>query len=460
MSQSPETTDLPIDDLRSQIEGEVIAPDDGGYDEARHVFFKGYDRTPLAVARAANADDVATVVTAARDAGLDLAVRSGGHSRAGYGTTDGGLVLDLSAMKSLEIDADSKAAWVETGIRAGEFTTATGEHGLVTGLGDSGSVGIGGITLAGGVGFLVRKNGLTIDDLLAAEVVTADGNLVTASESSEPDLFWAIRGGEGNFGVATRFQLRLHEISEIVGGMLILPATPEVITGFLEAAKAAPEELSTIANVMVAPPMPMIPEEAHGKPVVMGLFAYVGPVGQGEAVLAPFRALADPYADLLRPMRYPELFEGPEPEPHFAAGTNFFADSLEPAAAGAILEQLPQSTAMMNAVQLRVLGGALPRVPNDATAFAHRDRGLMVNVAAMYMDEGERDTHQAWVDGLADAIGRDGAGGYVGFLGEEDEETLRAAYPGGTWEKLRGLKRRYDPDNLFRLNHNVPPADG
>jgi len=252
----------------------------------------------------------------------------------------------------------------------------------------------------------------------------------------------------------------LHEISEIVGGMLILPATPEVITGFLEAAEAAPEELSTIANVMIAPPMPMVPEEAHGRPVLMALLAYVGPVDQAEGVIAPFRALVEPYADMVRPMRYPELYEGPEPEARFAAGTNFFADSLERAAAEAILEQLPQSTAPMKAVQLRVLGGALPRVPKDATAFAHRDRGLMVNVAAMYMDEGEKATHDAWVNGLAESLGKDGAGGYVGFLGEEDEETLRAAYPGGTWERLRGLKRRYDPDNLFRLNHNIPPADG
>src|SRR3954452_17716611 len=273
MSQSPQTKDLPIDDLRSQLDGELIAPDDDSYDEARQVFFKGFDRTPLAVARAANADDVAKVVNAARDGGLELAVRSGGHSRAGYGTTDGGLVVDLSGMKGLDIDAEAKTVWVETGITAAEFTNATGEHGLVTGLGDARSVGIGGITLAGGIGFLARRTGLTIDDLLSAEVVTADGQVIQASEQSEPDLFWAIRGGEGNFGIATRFQLRLHEISEIVGGMMILPATPELITGFIEAASAAPEELSTIANVMLAPPMPFVPEEAHGKPVLMGLFA-------------------------------------------------------------------------------------------------------------------------------------------------------------------------------------------
>jgi FAD/FMN-containing dehydrogenase len=447
-----------IHELRDELKGEVVVPDDPGYDEARQVFFKGIDRKPAAVARVAGAEDVARVVTAAREDGLELAVRSGGHSRAGYGTSEGGIVIDLSAMKALDIDADAKTASVQTGITAGQYTTATGEAGLVTGLGDAGSVGLGGITLAGGVGFLARKNGLTIDDLLAVELVTADGEVVEVTEESDPDLFWALRGGESNFGVATRFTLRLHEISEIVGGMLMLPATPEVITGFIEAADAAPEELSTIANVLLAPPMPFIPEDAHGKPVLMGLFAYVGPTDQGDSVIAPFRALGEPYADMVRPMRYPELYEGPEPEAQLASGTNFFADSLESTAAEAILEQLPQSTAMMKAVQLRVLGGALARVPNDATAFGHRDRRLMVNVSAMYADPSETETHQSWVDGLASSLGKNGAGGYVGFLGDEDEETLRAAYPGGNWDRLRKLKRRYDPDNVFRLNHNIPPA--
>jgi FAD/FMN-containing dehydrogenase len=450
--------EIPVEELRAQLSGELIGPEDPAYEQARRVFFKGFDRTPLAVARVAGVDDVVRVVAAAREGGVELAVRSGGHSRAGYGTSDGGLVIDLSALKAMEIDADGGTVWVETGITAGEYTAATSERGLVTGLGDAGSVGLGGITLAGGVGFLVRKYGLTIDDLIAAELVTADGQARRVSEESEPDLFRGIRGGESNFGVATRFQLRLHEISEIVGGMLILPGTPEVITGFLEAAEAAPEELSTIANVMLAPPMPFIPEEAQGQPIVIGTMAYVGPVDRGESVVAPFRALAEPYADMVRPMRYPELYEGPEPEVRFASGANFFADSLGPAGADAILEQLPRSTAMMKAVQLRVLGGALARVPNDATAFAHRDRGLFVNVAAAYTDAAEADTHAAWVDGLADALGRDGAGGYVGFMGDEDDATIRSAYPGATWDRLRQIKRRYDPDNLFRLNHNIPPA--
>ena len=430
------------------------------YNEARQVFFKGVDRRPAAVARVAGADDVARVVTLARESGLELAVRSGGHSRAGYGTSEGGLVIDLSGMRALDIAADGKTAWVETGITAGEYTNLVGERGRATGLGDTGSVGIGGITLAGGIGFLVRKNGLTIDDLRAAEVVTADGEVVQTSEDSEPDLFWAIRGGGGNFGVVTRLQLRLHEISEIVGGMVILPATPEVITGFIEAADAAPEEVSTIANVMLAPPMPFIPEEAYGKPVLLGLLADVGAVDQAERVLAPFRALGKPYADMVRPMRYPEMYEGEGPPVPFMAGANFFAEALAPADAATILDQLYQSTAMMKAVQLRVLGGALARVPNDATAFAHRDRGLFVNIAAMYMDPAETDTHDAWVAGVADSLGKGEAGGYIGFLGEEDEATVHASYPGATWDRLRELKRRYDPDNLFRLNNNIPPADG
>jgi FAD/FMN-containing dehydrogenase len=462
MTSTPQqSSDISIPQLRAELSGEVIGPGDVDYDEARGVFFKGIDRRPAAIVRPANADQVARVVSLARDTGHELAIRSGAHSRAGYGTSDGGIVIDLSAMKALDVDADAKTAWAETGLTAGEYTVATGEHGLVTGLGDTGSVGIGGITLASGVGYLVRKNGLTIDDLLAADVVTADGTLVTASEDSEPDLFWAVRGGGGNFGVATRFQLRLHEISEIVGGMLILPATPEVITGFLEAAEAAPEELSTIANVMLAPPMPFIPEDAHGKPIVIGLFAYVGPVDQGEGAIAPFRALGEPYADMVRPMRYPELYEGPEREVNFGAGTNFFAESLlGQGAAETILEQLPQSTAPMKVVQLRVLGGALARVTNDATAFAHRDRKLFVNVQAMYMDAAEMATHQAWVDGVAGSLTDGDPGGYVGFLGAEDEATIRAAYPGPTWDRLREIKRRYDPGNLFRLNHNIPPAEG
>jgi FAD/FMN-containing dehydrogenase len=459
MSAATTAKDAGVDQLRARIDGELIGAEDAGYDEARQVFFKGIDKRPLAVARVASADDVATVVSAARDSGLDLAVRSGGHSRAGYGTVDGGLVIDLSRANGVEIDPDNRTAWAETGAKAGDYMAATAEHGLTTGLGDAASVGIGGITLAGGIGYLVRRNGLTIDNLLAADVVVADGEIVRTSEDSEPELFWAIRGGGSNFGVATRLQLQLTEVSEIVGGMLVLPASPEVITGFVETARNAPDELSTIANVMIAPPMPFLPDEAHGTPIVLAQVAYSGSLDQAAKVLAPFGDLGKPLARMVRPMPYLGLYEGPEQSPRFGAGANFFADSLDTAAAEAILERLPKSTAAMKAVQLRVLGGAFGRVSNDATAFAHRGRGLFVNIVAMYVDGDEAADHDAWVAATASALGGDGAGGYVGFLGDDDQTTVRAAYPGATWDRLREVKRLYDPSNLFHLNHNIPPAD-
>ena len=251
-------TNLSIPELRAAFKGQVIAPGDAAYDEARTVFYGGIDRHPAVIIRVVDADEVARVISLARESGLELAIRSGGHSTAGHCVSEGGIVLDLSNMRDLQIDIEGRTAWAETGLTAGEFTSAVGEHGLAVGFGDTGSVGIGGITLGGGVGYLVRKYGLTIDSLLAAEVVTADGQLLHVDADHHPDLFWAIRGGGGNFGVATRFQFRLHEVDSVVGGMLILPATADVIAGFIAAAEAAPDELSTIANVMTAPPMPML----------------------------------------------------------------------------------------------------------------------------------------------------------------------------------------------------------
>src|SRR6266516_4450696 len=230
--------DIPIADLRADLNGGVIAPDDPRYDDARGVFFTGFDRRPAAIVRAADASEVARVVNLARETGAELAVRSGGHSRAGHGTSEGGIVLDLSEMNAVEIDADGRTAWAQPGAKAGDYTRATGAHGLATGLGDTASVGVGGITLGGGIGFLVRKNGLTIDDVLGAEVVTADGELIEVDEESHRDLLWALRGGGGNFGVVTGLRFRLHEIDDVVGGMVMLPASVEVIDGLVAAADA------------------------------------------------------------------------------------------------------------------------------------------------------------------------------------------------------------------------------
>src|SRR3954471_8025326 len=268
--------------LRADLDGRVITPDDPGYDDARGVFFTGFDGRPAAVVRVAGASDVSRVVNLAHETGAELAVRGGGHGRAGYGTSEGGIVLDLSAMNGVEIDAEGRTAWAQSGVKAGEYTKATGEHGLATGLGDTATVGVGGITLSGGVGFLVRRYGLTIDDVLGAEVVTADGEILEVDEQTHADLFWALRGGGGNFGVATRLRFRLHEIHRVVGGMLVLPASAEVIAGLVDAADAAPEELSMIANIIKAPPMPFVPAERHGKPVVMALMVFAGDAAAGE----------------------------------------------------------------------------------------------------------------------------------------------------------------------------------
>ncbi len=358
-----------------------------------------------------------------------------------------------------QIDPSTRTAWAETGLTAGEYTTAAGAYGLATGFGDTGSVGIGGITLGGGVGFLVRKYGLTIDDLLAAEIVTADGQILRVDAETYPDLFWAIRGGGGNYGVATRFQFRMHDVDTVVGGMLILPATPEVIASFIEAAEAAPDELSTIANVMPAPPMPFVPAEHHGKLVLMAQMVYAGAVEAGERALAPFRALATPLADMLRPMRYPEIYPPEEGDYHpTAVAHTMFVDRIDSGVAETIDQYLQASDAVMRVAQLRVLGGAMARVPVDATAFAHRQSRIMVNLAAFYNGPEERALRQAWVADFAAALHQGDSGAYVNFLGDEGAARVRDAYPGATWERLAAIKARYDPTNLFRLNQNIPPA--
>jgi len=288
--------------LSDVVKGQVIAPGDAEYDEARTVVYGSIDRRPAAIVRVADATDVARVIGLARETGAELAVRSGGHSLAGHSVTEGGVVSDLRGMRTLEIDAERRVAWAGAGLTAGEYTIAAGERGLANGFGDTGTVGIGGITLAGGIGFLVRKHGLTIDDLLAAEIVTADGETLLTDADNHPELFWAIRGGGGNFGVVTRFRYRMHPVETVVGGMLFLPATPEVITGFLAEAEAAPDELSTIANVMTAPPMPFLPDELHGRPVLMAFMCYAGDLQDGERVIGRFRALAPPLADMVKPI--------------------------------------------------------------------------------------------------------------------------------------------------------------
>ncbi len=451
---------LDVESLRRALTGQVFTPEDAGYEYAHRLFIPVYDGVrPAVVAQVANASDIATVLTIARETGLELAIRSGGHSAAGHSTADGGIVIDMRGLKSLEIDVESRTAWADTGLTAAAYSNETNAVGLATGLGDTGSVGLGGITLGGGIGFLVRKHGMTIDSLVAAELVTANGEVVHADQESHPDLFWAIRGGGGNFGVATRFKLRLQALDKIVGGMMVLPATTDTIVGFIAEAEQAPEELSTIANVMSCPPLPFVPEKIHGRLVIMALVAWCGDLEEGQKVVDRFRGLARPIADMVQEMPYPEIY-GPEDEEYrpLAVARTLWADNFDAATAETILGFLEDSDAPMRVAQLRVLGGAMSRVPNDATAFAHRDRKMMVNVASFYEGPDDRARREAWVSDFAKALSNGDPSGYVGFLADEGQERVRAAYPGGAWDRLRRVKAQYDPDNLFRLNQNIPPS--
>jgi FAD/FMN-containing dehydrogenase len=454
---------IAIEQIARTIKGSVIGPGDAGYDDARKVFIGGIDRRPALIVRVADAADVARVIVLARETGLELAVRSGGHSGAGHSTTDGGIVLDLSLMKGIDVDLAARTVWAETGLTAAELTTALGAHGLAVGFGDTGSVGIGGITLGGGMSLLARKFGMTIDSLLAADVVTANGQLLRADGNSHPDLFWAIRGGGGNFGVATRFQYRVSEVPQVLGWMLIQPATAETVAAFVAASEEAPDELTTIANVMPCPPMPFVAQEHHGELVTFAFVVYAGDPAVGERVLAPVRAIAPPIADLIKPMPYPDIYPPQEGEYHpLAAGRTMFVDRVDRGVARTIVEwsqeHMRNSGAQMAGAQLRVLGGAVARVPTDATAYAHRASRIAVNLFSLYGTPEEAPQHAAWIERFAAVLQQGDEGAYVNFLGDDGAARIRAAYPGSTYDRLAAIKARYDPTNLFRLNPNIAPA--
>jgi FAD/FMN-containing dehydrogenase len=449
----------PTHDKLAGIEGRVVTPEDPTYDRVRTVFYGDIDKRPSAIVRVSGVGDVRRVIATARNDGYELAVRSGGHSIAGHSTTDRGLVVDLREMSKIEIDANDRTAWVETGATALQVTQALASHGLVIGFGDSGSVGVGGITLAGGIGFLVREFGLTIDSLTAAEIVTADGRHLRVDAENDADLFWAIRGGGGNFGVVTRLRFRLHELTQFTGGILVLPATPETIAGFTAAAMAAPEKLSTIVNILPAPPLPFLPAEVHGRLVIFAMIAFAGDSASADRAIAPFRSLATPHADMVRAGPYLAMYQPEDPNHHPAvAGRTMFVDSIDAATAKVVFEHLSNSGAAMRAVQIRVLGGAADRVPSDATAYAHRSKPILVNAAAFYGGDADCEAARQWTTELWKTLQPKDDAAYVGFLGDDGPARMHAAYPGSTWDRLAAIKATYDPTNLFRLNHNVPPT--
>ena len=438
--------------------GRVTTQSDATYDAERRVYYGSIDAFPAAIIRPRDAADVQRIVTAARADNLELAVRSGGHSLAGHSSTNGGVVVDLRSLSTIDVDLASRTLWVGAGAEAVATAQAVEEHGLVIGFGDSGSVGVGGITLGGGVGYLTRKFGLTIDSLLAADVITADGRLLHVDSEHHPDLFWAIRGGGGNFGIVARFKFQLHPLPEFTGGMLVLPATPETIEGFTAASLAAPDELSSIGNIMPAPPMPFLPAEVHGRLVILGMLAYAGAPDDAQRALEPFRRLATPLADMVKPMAYSGMYPPEDPHAHpTAVARTMYLDAVDSPRAATIHEYLTASDAAIRVAQIRVLGGAASRVRADATAYAHRSKSMIVNVAAFYDGAEDRARRSAWVREFEAALRPDGDV-YVNFLGDEGAERVRAAYGEGTWERLRHIKAVYDPSNLFHRNQNIPPA--
>jgi FAD/FMN-containing dehydrogenase len=451
-----------IPELRAALMGAVVAPHDPGFESARLVVNAAVDRRPALIVRPADCADVALAVALARTEGLELAVRGGGHSFAGHGTSDGGLVLDMSGLRALHVDPQRRIAWAQAGLTAGQYTAEAAKHRLTTGFGDTGSVGIAGLTLGGGIGWLVRKHGLTIDDLLAVELVTADGERLRADSERHPDLFWALRGGGGNFGVVTRLEYRLHEIDTVLGGMLVLPASPGIVGAFIAAADDAPDELSTIAILARLPPLPFVTAEHHGQLALMVRVAYAGHLEHGQRALTPLRALATPLADAITPIPYQQLYpaEGPGPSRLRRATRSMFIDRFTEHAESTVFDRVQVGPSAMSAVEIRVLGGAMARVPADATAFSHRQRRLMVTFGSAYQDQAGAASHETWVADSLTAMRPAIRGVHVSFLGDEGTARVHEAYPADTYGRLAAVKRRYDPTNLFHINQNIAPIAG
>ena len=450
--------DLPA--LAAELSGSLIRPGDTEYDEARIVHNLTYLSRPAAIVRPADAADVSRTVRFAARSGMPLAVRSGGHSVAGHSTGEGVLVLDLSTLRGLHIDPVTRVVVAGAGLTAGDVTAATGEHGLAVPFGDAPSVGIGGFTLGGGIGFLVRRHGLTIDHLLAVEIVTADGEVRHASATEHPDLFWAVRGGGGNLGVVTRFTYRAQPVGMVLGGALLLEPTRDALRSLVPVAASAPEALTTIAALMPAPPHPAVPVEWHGRQALLIMLVWADEdLGAGRRAIEPLRQMGNVIADLVGPMPYGAIYEltreAGNPMPSVVR--SMFMDVMDDAAVDAILARTAAGPPMAM-TQIRVLGGEMARVPSDATAFAHRDAPILFMTMAPIMEPAQAPSVEEWAEGFLADLAPQSRGVYANFLANEGAARVRAAYPGGSHERLAVIKGRWDPRNLFRRNQNIEPA--
>jgi FAD/FMN-containing dehydrogenase len=451
-----------IEDLRRRVKGQVVTRDDEGYEEARTVYNAMVDKRPLAVIRCISVEDVAAVVDFARENGVPIAVRGGGHSVPGFGTVDDGVVADLSGMQQVDVDQKAMTARAQGGTTWGIFNDATHAHGLATTGGIISTTGIGGLTLGGGIGYLARGAGLTIDNLLSAEVVTADGRVVTTSDKENEDLFWALRGGSGNFGVVTTFEYRLHPVKEIYAGPMFfeLADARSVLEFYRDFIADAPEQFGGFPAWQIAPPLPFIPENRHGEMFLAFVACWAGPIEEGENVLKPLHDVAPVVAEHVGPMPYPALnaaFDAllpPGLQQYWKAN---FLTELSDDQIDAQLEWGPKAPTVNSTGHIYPINGAAQRVASDATAFGHRDATFATVIAGAWPDPADNDKNIAWVKGYYEASAKYGErGGYVNFAAGDEADRLKDNY-GANYSRLVEVKRKYDPGNVFRVNQNIAP---
>lgn len=453
-------------DLRRTFRGELLRPGDPGYDASRRVWNATVDRCPALIARCTGTVDVLTALRFSRREGLAVSVRGGGHSVGGHAVLDGGVMIDLSPMKGIRVDPEARRAWVQPGCLWSEIDRETQQFGLATTGGMVSHTGVSGLTLGGGQGWLARKHGYSCDNLVAADVVTADGEFVVADADRNPDLFWGIRGGGGNFGIVTSFQLRLHEVGPLVlrGQLFYAPEEAlRALEGFREFAAGAPDEMTCTASVWTAGEEAHLPERAHGRPVVMLGYVFVGDVEVGERVAAPLRQIAKPLTELAGPVPYTVLqAQDDESQRH---GLRRFWKSqylwdLPDAALETFLGRgaVSPGEPSLGGVRLLSLGGAIARVGEDDTAMSHRNAAFDVMVSSTWTDPTEADRHMGWARRFHGTMAPFSRGVYINNLGSEGEERVRAAYGQTKYERLVALKHRYDPDNVFRHNQNIRPS--
>jgi FAD/FMN-containing dehydrogenase len=453
-----------IEELRQSLRGELVTPTDAAYDQARAVWNGMIDRRPALIVRCQGVADVLAAVQFARSQHLEVAVRGGGHSLPGFSTSDGGIVIDLRPMAGIRVDPNAQRVVVGGGATWAEVDHETQAFGLAVTGGLVSSTGVGGFTLGGGIGWLMRKHGLACDNLLGADVVTADGELVHASADENADLFWGLRGGGGNFGIVTAFEFALHRVGPtILGGPIFFPGEQarDILRAWREWTRSAPDEATSLVSLTKAPPLPFLPPEVHGTKIVIVVTAYAGEQERGSSVVAPLRELGRPIADLLGPMPYSVIQSlvdplwGPGARNYFTAG---YLAELPDEAIDEIVRFHGTSGSPSSEIHVHQLGGAVARIPAGASAYANRDAPFAVNIIDRWTDPADDQGEIGWARELYRAIEPFATGGsYVNFLGAGDE-SIRTVYPAETYERLSRLKDTWDPTNLFRLNQNVRPG--